>query len=343
MRNFGVGIIGSGSIAQKHAQAVQMLENAELLAVFNPRSESALLAEKAFGVNCLTDLNEFLDLPNLDIVCICTPSGLHLEPALAAAKAGKHILVEKPIEINLNRTDQLIESCEEHGVKLAVVFQNRFSPDYQKLKTAITQGKFGKLLMGNAYVNWFRDEGYYSGSNWKGTLEIDGGGAFINQAIHTIDLLLDCMGDVESVFGQVKTLSHQIEAEDTGSALVNFKNGAIGNVTAATSLFPGYPERLEIYGNEGSAILSGGKLTEWNIRGEEGLTSTKQSFSTSGSSDPSAIGFQLHLAQWRLFLKAIEEDLPKTVNGKTARKSVELISAIYTSSKLGKLITLPLK
>lgn len=336
-----IGIIGTGSITGKHAQAIAEIEGAELVTLYNPNPQSAAKAKAQFGIPVFTDLNEFLKVPGLDIVCVCTPSGMHLEPGLAAAKAGKHLMIEKPIEINLQRTDELIAACADSGVKLAVIFQNRFTEDYQKLKKAITDGVFGRLLMGNAYVNWFRDSAYYSTSNWKGTLEADGGGALINQGIHTIDLLLDLMGDVKSVFGQVQTTLYPIEGEDMGAAIVNFKNGALGNITSATALYPGYPERIEIFGTEGSAILEAGKLTAWNVKGSTESIKPTENAGGSGASDPTAIGHHLHLEQWRLFIKAIEEDLTPVVDGETARKSVELIRAIYFSSKEGEMVEFP--
>lgn len=336
-----IGIVGTGTISGKHAQAILELEDAELVALFNPNPESAAKAQSKFGLPVFTDINEFLNFPGLDVVCICTPSGMHLEPALAAAKAGKHLLIEKPIEINLSRTDQLIQCCEEYGVKLAVIFQNRFTEDYQKLKKAVDAGVFGRLLMGNAYVNWFRDSAYYSTSNWKGTLKADGGGALINQGIHTIDLLLDLMGDVKSVFGQVQTALYPIEGEDLGAAIVNFKNGALGNITSATALYPGYPERIEVFGTNGSAILEAGKLTQWNILGSTETAKAVENAGGSGASDPTAIGHQLHLEQWKLFLAAIKEGLTPVVEGKAARKSVELIRAIYHSSHTCKLVEFP--
>ncbi len=336
-----IGIIGTGSITGKHAQAIAEIEGAVLVALYNPNPESAAKAKAQFGLPVFTDLSEFLNVPDLEIVCVCTPSGMHLEPALATAKAGKHLMIEKPIEINLERTDELIAACVESGVKLAVIFQNRFTEDYQKLKRAVSEGIFGRLLMGNAYVNWFRDSAYYSTSNWKGTLEADGGGALINQGIHTIDLLLDLMGDVKSVFGQVQTTLYPIEGEDLGAAIVNFKNGALGNITSATALYPGYPERIEIFGTEGSAILEAGKLTQWNVKGSSESIKSAENVGGSGASDPTAIGHQLHLEQWKLFIKSIEEDLTPVVDGKTARKSVELIRAIYFSSKDGKLVEFP--
>ncbi len=336
-----IGIVGTGSIVGKHAQAIAEIEGTELVALFNPNPESAAKAKAQFGLPVFLDLDEFLAFPGLEVVCICTPSGMHLEPALAAAKAGKHLMIEKPVEINLDRTDRLISACEENGVKLAVIFQNRFTEDYQKLKKAVSEGVFGRLLMGNAYVNWFRDSAYYSTSNWKGTLEADGGGALINQGIHTIDLLLDLMGDVKSVFGQVQTTLYPIEGEDLGAAIVNFKNGALGNITSATALYPGYPERIEIFGTEGSAILEAGKLIHWNVKGSFETVKPTENAGGSGASDPTAIGHQLHLAQWKFFLNAIKEDQIPVVDGKTARKSVELIRAIYFSSKVGKMVEFP--
>lgn len=341
MKTIGIGIIGTGSIAAKHAMAIRELKDAELVAVCHHDPIKAAAAENVFAVLGYSDIQEFLDHPGLDVVCICTPSGVHLEPALAAANAGKHVIIEKPLEISLRRADELIEACETNQVKLAVIFQNRFSPDYQKLKEAVLNGDFGRLLMGNAYINWFRDTAYYGTSRWKGTLKGDGGGAFINQGIHTIDLLLDLMGDVKSVFGQIQTALYPIEGEDLGAAVVNFENGALGNITAATSLYPGYPERLEIYGTKGSAILEAGKLVQWNIIGQSSGIFSSASSNPSGSSDPTAIGHQLHAAQWKKLIESIQQDLTPVVDGKTARKSVELIRAIYFSSKEGKLVEFP--
>jgi predicted dehydrogenase len=203
------------------------------------------------------------------------------------------------------------------------------------LKKWVKDGILGDLLMGNAYVNWFRSPAYYSDSPWKGTLSGDGGGAFINQGIHTIDLLLDIMGEVSSVYAQVKTALYPIEGEDIGAAVLNFKNGALGNISASTALYPGYPERLEIYGKKGSVILEAGKMTRQNIQGFEQFNPKKNS-EGSGFSDPMAIGHQLHLEQFRDFLEAIKNDREPLVNGLEARKSLELILGIYESSKINK-------
>lgn len=340
MKEIGIGIIGTGAITEKHIEAVNTIENAEVLALYNPDTESVQKAVKKFNFPVYSDMNEFLNQTGLDVICICTPSGLHLEPAIAAVKAGKHVLVEKPLEINLSRVDKLIRACEENRVKLAVIFQNRFSEDYIRLKEAVRCGEFGRLLMGNAYINWFREPEYYSQSVWKGTLLGDGGGALINQGIHTIDLLLDLMGEVSQVYGQVQTTLYPIEGEDLGAAMVNFKNGAMGNITAATCLYPGYPERLEIYGTDGSAILEGGKLIQWDIKGRNsGISVSGQT--VSGASDPAAIGSELHAAQWRLFLDSVRNNLATVVDGETGRKSVELIRAIYYSSRINQPVLFP--
>ncbi|TDQ16330.1 putative dehydrogenase [Algoriphagus boseongensis] len=338
---FGIGIIGTGAIAIKHAQAIESLDNARLLGLFNPNPSSAEKAKEKFSAPVFQDLKEFLAISGLDVVCICTPSGLHLEPALAALEAKKHVFIEKPIEVTLDRADRLIASADKNGVTLGVVFQNRFSSDFQKLRKAVQAGEFGRLLMGNAYVNWFRTAEYYSSSQWKGTLKCDGGGALINQAIHTLDLLLDVMGEVDSVFGKVKTSLYPIEGEDLGAALVNFRSGASGTITAGTSLYPGYPERLEIYGTEGSAILEAGKLIAWTIKGKDSPLEKSEKISTSGSSDPNAIGFELHAAQWKDFLKSIANGTSPEVDGPEAKKSLELIRGIYKSSKEEKLVKFP--
>ncbi len=341
MKKTGIGIIGTGSIALRHIQAIDDLADAEVIALYNPNPKSAAEAREAFGLPVFTEIGQFLNQEDMDVVCICTPSGAHLEPALEAAAAGKHILLEKPIEISLDRADKLIACCERNQVKLGVIFQNRFSEDYQKLKRKVSEGGFGRLLMGNAYINWFREESYYTTSTWKGTFKGDGGGAFINQGVHTIDLLLDVMGEAESVFGQVRTSLYPIEGEDLGAAILNFRNGALGNITASTALYPGYPERLEVYGTEGSAVLEAGKLIAWNFRGKERGPEMSANLHHSGSSDPLAIDHQLHREQWRLFLRAIKEDSPCSVEGHVARRSLELIRAIYASSASNQTIGLP--
>ncbi len=328
--------MGTGAIAAHHAAAIRAFEGSELIAVCSSSRSRAEKAQEKFQVKAYSDISEFLENDAIDVVCICTESGNHMEPGIASAKAGKHVLLEKPIEVSLDRADQLIRACDSSGVKLAVIFQNRFKAGYQKVKEALGQGVLGKLIMGTAAINWYREPSYYQTSDWKGTLKGDGGAALINQGIHTIDLLLDVMGEVDQVYGQVKTAVHQIEGEDVGVAVLNFKNGALGTITGGTALYPGYPERLEIYGEKGSVILEAGKITAWNIKGEEMPAEIASAEERSGYSDPMAIDFNLHLAQIRDMVEAIHEDKDPLVTGLTGRRSLELILGIYQSSKEGK-------
>lgn len=336
----GFGIIGTGAIARVHAQCLKQLSNATLVAMSSSSAERAKDAEHTFKVPVYANYHELIQRNDIDAVIICTQSGAHLEPSLEAAKAGLHIFCEKPLEISLTRADKMIASCHKGNVKLSCVFQNRFSPDYVEAKEAVQKGWLGKLLMGNASINWYRSPAYYADSPWRGTLAGDGGAALINQGIHTIDLLLDVMGDVKSVFGKTKTNVHSIEGEDTASALVSFKNGALGNITAGTSLYPGYAERLEIFGKRGSILLEAGKITAWNIQGHERPKRQEKQQKPSGASDPMAIGNTLHQKQLEDFISSIQLDTKPMIDGKEGRKALALINGIYTSAKLGKEIDL---
>ena len=336
----GFGIIGTGAIAGMHAAAINASEETELVAVLSSTEARAKLAEEKFNVPADHDIDLFLSRKDIDVVCICTHSGNHLEPAIAAANVGKHILLEKPIEVSTERADELINSCEKAGVKLGVIFQNRLKPGYLKLKEAVQSGKIGKLLMGTAAINWYRDPSYYSSSSWKGTKDGDGGAALINQGVHTIDLLLDIMGDAEAVYGQVKTMVHKIEGEDLATAIVNFKNGALGTITGGTSLYPGNPERLEIYGEKGNIILEGGKIVAWNIKDEESEVNAGTDIGGSGASDPMAIDFRLHQIQIEDMVEAIRNNSKPVVTGQDAKRSLALILGIYQSSMENKKVNL---
>lgn len=339
-KKFGFGIIGTGAIAGHHAACIQALEDGELIAVCSSSEKRADAAREKFGVPAYSNYDEMLKRADIDIVCICTHSGNHLAPALAAAYAGKHVICEKPLEINLERADQMIRACRVMGVKLACIFQNRFSADYLQLKAAVKAGKLGKLLLGNAYIKWFRNESYYRDSPWKGTIKGDGGAALINQGIHTIDLLLDIMGDVESVTAKVRTVKHTIEGEDLGLALLSFSSGALGAIQASTALYPGYPERLEVFGEKGSVILEGGYITAWHIEGEAEPEKAGQKEKDTGASDPMAISTERHQQQFIDMIDAIREGREPVVNGEEGRRSLALIRAIYDSSKKGKEVDL---
>ncbi|PHN05713.1 Gfo/Idh/MocA family protein [Flavilitoribacter nigricans] len=339
-KKIGIGIIGTGSIAGVHVQSVKELENCQLLGLASSSRERAKAAAEKYGVRVYEDYRNLLKNNDIQAVIICTHSGNHLEPTLAAAEAGKHVLVEKPLEVSLKRADQMIDACREAGVKLGCIFQNRFSPDYQRLKEAVTSGALGKLNLGNAYIKWYRAPEYYRTSDWKGTIKGDGGAALINQGIHTIDLLLDIMGDAASVFGKVRTVKHDIEGEDLGVGLVTFQSGALGTIEGSTAITPGYPERLEVFGEKGSVILEAGKIISWQLGDDEPQDEPQTAGNGSGASDPTAIGHALHKAQINDFVEAIRENREPAITGLSGRKSLELILKIYESSKRGKEIKL---
>ena len=339
MAKIGVGIIGTGSIAKTYAKCISELEDANLAAMFTKSPDRVAEAQEQFGVPVFADLQKFLDQPEIDFVCVCNESGNHGDAIQQSAVAGKHVLCEKPIEVTVEKVDKAIEICKAEKVILGCVFQNRCSGDYQAVLKAVKHGLLGRLLMGNAYINWYRSKDYYKTNPWRGTLELDGGAAFINQGIHTIDLLLSIMGPVASVFGTVKTLVHDIEGEDLGAGVLNFKSGAIGTITSGTALYPGYAERLEIYGEKGSIVMEGGQITQWNVEGAAPFE-INDNTSASGATDPTRIGHLNHKIVLEDMIMAIKENKPPMVDGAEARKSVAVINAVYRSSKEGKMIVL---
>jgi len=340
MSKIGIGIIGTGSIVNTYKKCIYEIEDARLVALYTKSKARAQQATTTFGVPVLSDMDAFMKLPEIDLVCVCNESGRHGEAIKAAALSGKHILSEKPLEVTTEKIDEVIQICKDENVKLGCVLQNRCSSDYRRVETAIKEGKLGKLLMGNAHINWYRSEEYYANSDWRGTYEFDGGAAFMNQGIHTIDLLTNIMGDVISIFATIKTAVHDIEGEDVGSAILNFSNGAIGNITAGTALYPGYPERLEFYGEKGSILMEAGKIVQWNVQDMPSPILESNDNGGSGAADPTAIGHQNHKTVVLDMLLAIEQNRPPMVDGTEARKAVAVINAIYESSKMEKLVSL---
>ena len=346
----GFGIVGCGMIANFHAQAIANLRGAKLVGCFSATFASAERFAGEQGCQAYETLDEMLANPEIDIITICTPSGAHLDPAVAAANAGKHVVVEKPLEITLKRCDKIIEACRKNGVKLCTVMPSRFGAANQALKKAIEDGRFGRLTLGDTFVKWWRPQSYYDSGGWRGTWALDGGGAYMNQAIHNVDLLQWFIGDVESVVAMTGTLAHErIEVEDTGVAALRFANGAIGTMTATTSAWPGFLKKTEIHGDAGSVIVEQDSVLHWEF--EKKLARDKSVLSklgpktgnTGGASDPKAISFQGHLDQFKDFVKAIQTDSEPLVDGEEGRKSVEIILAIYKSSWTGKRVDLPLK
>jgi len=351
MAQHGFGIVGCGMIAEFHTRAINEIKNARVVAAY---SRTAANAQKIAGMaagDCRTygDLDAMLAHPDVDVVCICTPSGSHREPAVQAARAGKHVVVEKPLEITLPRCDAIIEACDSAGTRLCTIFPSRFTAANLRLKEAIETGRFGRLTLGDTYVKWWRTQQYYDSGGWRGTWQLDGGGALMNQAIHNVDLLYWLMGDVESITAFGATLAHvRIEVEDTAVAALRFKNGALGVIEATTSVYPGLVKRTEIHGDRGSARVEQDDITLWEFQekvfsdNEVYAAMAGQSGFKAGASDPRGITHIGHRDQLIDFLAAIDENRPPQVDGRDGRKSVEIIRAIYRSAETRTIVTLPL-
>ncbi|MDZ7718538.1 MAG: Gfo/Idh/MocA family oxidoreductase [Balneolaceae bacterium] len=321
-KKLGIGIVGLGVISYQHARSTLNTENAELIAASSRTEENRENFSKEFDVRLYADYDEMLKQDDIDAISICTPSGTHLDFGIKAAEAGKHVIVDKPIEVSVDRGQRLIESCENNGVKLAVIYQNRYSDAVLKLKDAVDSGKIGKPVMARGTVKWFRSQDYYSDSGWRGTLDLDGGGALINQSIHTIDLLIWILGDLKCVFGLKDTLTHEgIEAEDNLVATLQFVNGMLGQFEASTSIVPPQPRTIEINGSKGTAILKG---DEFQLISNDGETSDDFSQQTDDT---------FFVKQYRKIVNAILKGDQPPVSGPEALKSLAAVEAIYDSCR----------
>jgi UDP-N-acetyl-2-amino-2-deoxyglucuronate dehydrogenase len=352
MTPHGFGIIGCGMIAEFHTRAINEIENARVVAAWSRNQANGEKIAKLARGGCqiLDDLDALLARPEIDVVCVCTPSGAHRDPAVRAAQAGKHVVVEKPLEIDLERCDAIIAACDRAGVRLCTIFPSRFTAANRRLKEAIELGRFGKLTLGDTYVKWWRSQEYYDSGGWRGTWQLDGGGALMNQAIHNVDLLSWLMGDVAAITAMTATLAHErIEVEDTACAAVRFRNGAIGVIEAATSAYPGLLKRTEIHGDRGSARVEQDDITLWDF--QEKVPSDNEVFAAmaartgfkAGASDPRGITHIGHRDQLVDFLEAIDQGRNPAVDGREGRKSVEIIRAIYKSAAAGTQVALPLE
>jgi UDP-N-acetyl-2-amino-2-deoxyglucuronate dehydrogenase len=349
---YGFGIIGCGMIADFHAKALEQVRGGKLVACYDVRPEGVERVSKAFGATPYTDMKAFLAHPGLDIVTIATPSGAHMEPCLAAAKAGKHVICEKPLEVTLERCDRMIAACKKARVLLAGVFQSRVSGAVNALKKAVDQGRFGRISLADASVKWFRPQSYYDSGAWRGTYKLDGGGALMNQSIHTIDILQWLVGPIESIGAFADCLTHKrLETEDTAVAVLRFKNGALGVLEGATSATPGHPRQIQISGENGSVFLEDDKFTCWQFNKErKSDAAIMKEFGASsggagggGAADPKAISIVGHVMLFQDLVRALKTGKKPTVDGVEARKSVEIILAVYQSAQTGKLVHLPLK
>jgi len=336
MKVWNIGIIGAGVIADFHARAVGDIENAKLIGFCDGGSGRAKKLGEKFGVKAFGDYEEMVVSDEIDIVIITTPSGFHLEPSVAAAEAGKHVICEKPLEITLERCDAMIEAHKKSGTHLGGIFQSRFNDCLVPLKEAIASGRFGKITYAGAYIPWWRADEYYKDS-WHGTWKLDGGGALMNQSIHTVDLLVDLMGPVESVQAYMGALGHDIETEDTSVASVRFANGALGVIYGTTASYPGRSRRIEITGTAGTVVYLDDSLTVWEFAEEreedEGIRKQfGEVVNKGGASDPTAISYQGHRRNIQAFIDSLESGGEFVLNGEEARKAVEVVLAVYKSA-----------
>ena len=342
MASTGFGIVGVGLIASFHAKALAEIPGARLVTCYDVAPERSTAFAAEYGCSYRNSLDDLLADKALDAVIICTPSGLHLEPALAAAAAGKHLVVEKPLEITPERCDRIIAAARDNNVRLAGIFPSRFSEGALRIKGAIDAGRFGRLTVLDAAVKWHRSDEYYAQAGWRGTWAIDGGGALMNQSIHAVDLLQWFSGGITEVSAYTATLGHKdLEVEDTAAASVLHTSGAVGTITGTTASWPGWAKKIEISGTAGSAILEDDRVTRWDFKEtrpvDEGILESIKTgeTGTGGAGDPAAISFEGHRRQLTDFIEALAEDRDPLVNGPDARKSVSVITAIYRSAESG--------
>jgi UDP-N-acetyl-2-amino-2-deoxyglucuronate dehydrogenase len=344
-KTWNFGIVGAGLIADFHARAIRELPNARLSGFFDSVTDKARQLAERYGVRAYESLDALLADEGVHIVTIATPSGAHGKPVVAAARAGKHVLCEKPLEITLARIDEMIAAHRAAGTMLGGVFQNRFNPAMVPLRQAVADGRFGRITYAAVFVPWWRSDEYYAGS-WRGTLAMDGGGAMMNQSIHMIDMLLDVAGPVRRVSAFTATLAHAIEAEDTAVASLEFANGALGHIYGTTASWPGRFKQFEMTGSRGTVVYVEDSLTIWQFAEprpeDEGIRSRFGQVPSAGGgvADPAAIGHQNHARNFAAFVEALEADRPFEIDATQARKSVELILAIYRSAREGKTVEL---
>lgn len=352
-RSYRVGIIGAGAVADLHARALADLDQATLVAASRRTEEAGQAFADEHDCTWFPEYEALLDEAAPDVVIVATPSGAHLEPTVAAAERGIDVLCEKPLEITTDRVDRMISAADAHGIKLGGIFQQRFNEVVQTVHRAVSNGRFGDLAVATACVPWWRDDAYYEGT-WKGTQALDGGGALMNQSIHAIDALswlvkagtdLDRDANpVAEVYAYTDVRGHSpshIEVEDTAVAVLKFRDGTLGHVLGATSMYPGSLRRLRVAGRHGTAEVAEDELVRWAFRDEHpDDEKIRQAFSeetaSSGSADPMAIDYAKHTRNIEAFLDWVDHDAEFALTGREARTAVAIIEAIYESAETGK-------
>lgn len=341
------GLVGCGAIYSTHADALQKIDGASLVGFYDVVAERAEAAAAKYGVPAFDSLEALCAA--VDAVTICVPSGNHTEVALACARLGRHVLVEKPIDTTLEKAQAMVQGCRAAGVKLGVISQHRFARQIQRLRQAAQSGELGRLLAGDASVKWYRTQEYYDSGDWRGTWALDGGGCLMNQGIHTIDMISWIMGGVRSVQAICRTAAHDIEVEDQANVLVEYLNGAIGVIQGSTCTYPGFAERLEVSGEHGAVVIEGDRTKVWRVDPERAklgkygdgvMGQPTPSLHLAGAAewteeDPTAAWGEQHRLQIEDFARAIVEDRDPFITGEMALEPLRTILAIYESSRQG--------
>jgi UDP-N-acetyl-2-amino-2-deoxyglucuronate dehydrogenase len=340
-----IGIIGSGNISGTHARAASTIPGVTVAAVYGRNAERVERLASQHGARAYTDLDRFLQHRSMDIVAIGTPSGLHATHGIAAADRGLHVLVEKPIDVTVARANALIAAADTNRVKLGVFFPDRFAPGVRALKRLVDDGTLGRPILASARVKWFRPPEYYAGSSWRGTRALDGGGALMNQGVHTVDLLLWLLGPVRRVYARTTAALHKIDVEDTAVAVLEFESGALATLEATTAAFPGYPRRIELSGTNGTAIIEDDRLVAADIRSESarkpgpaaesGTPGPTNAAPPINVSSPVVADVSGHRAVIEDFIQAISDDRAPCCDGREGVRSVATVEAVYESARRG--------
>ncbi|MEX2178038.1 MAG: Gfo/Idh/MocA family oxidoreductase [Gemmatimonadaceae bacterium] len=341
-RAFRVALVGCGRISRNHFDAIRTVDGLSLTAVCDNVEERARAAGEDQGVAWYTDYATMLAKADADVIAVCTPSGLHSAQGVMAASAGRHVISEKPMSITLEQADALVQACDAAGVSLFVVKQNRLNPAVQLLKRAVDKGRFGRIYLANSTVRWQRPQEYYDSAPWRGTWEFDGG-AFMNQASHYVDLIQWLMGPVESVVAKTATQARRIEAEDSGVAVLRFRNGALGVIEVNVLTYPrNWEGSIAIMGERGSAKISGtavNRVEHWAFADDDDDDKLLEASST----NPTNVYGSGHEGYYRNVLNVLRGEAQPETDGRAGRKSLELILGIYESAKTGRDVPLPLR
>jgi predicted dehydrogenase len=354
----GFAVVGLG-MGRHHCRSIHAADGATLVAVCDIDATRREKAASDFGCRAYARVEDLLEDEDVQVVNVAVPTGLHAEVGVKVARAGRHVICEKPLDVTLEKADALIAACQEQGVKLAAIFQRRLHPLSKRIREMVSEGYLGRVHYADIHLYWYRADSYYAGGGppgWRGTYALDGGGACMNQGVHSIDLLAWIMGGVDSVYARTGTFTHDIEAEDVGTALVTFRNGALGNITCTTAAYPGFTNDMHIFGSRGSIVVVDDAVVNWRIQ-RDGPASAEERevaeaaeeqrmrelYPPSGqspSADPLATSFDGHTLQVVDMVRAIREDRPPVIQGADARHALEIITAIQRSASTGQEVKL---